>query len=220
MKFSIVQSPKSKVQGAAEGARTQKDFRRWRLDIGPGDEGVALVITLIMLSVITFLAVAFLVLSQRENASSTIALDQKTAHMAADTAFNRVCAELLVDAMVNTNFQSFGIKVSTNFINYNGFNPGLNPQNPTNVNYDRVVNSVNTPLNQAQWIANIASLEFNPRAPVFVTTNSGTGSNEFRFYYDVNRNGRFDTNGLWPIVVLDVAGNPAYLTTNGSGFFV
>src|SRR5579862_5642194 len=118
MKFSIVQSPKSKVQGAAEGARTQKDFRRWRLDIGPGDEGVALVITLIMLSVITFLAVAFLVLTQRENASATVAMDQKTSHMAAESGFQRACAELLADGMATTNFQNFSLKVSTNYINF------------------------------------------------------------------------------------------------------
>ena len=239
MKLSRVKRPTPKPQRATGPAGAREYFGRWALDSGPRPcqnlgtwnlelgtsprSGVALVVTLIMLSIITFLAVAFLVLSQRENASSNTAMDQKTAKMAADSAFNRVCAELLADAMVNTNFQNFGMKVSTNYISIMGFNPGLvNPLLPNNVNYDYLTNAYGLggpPLaSQAQWQQNIASLEFNPRAPVFVVTNPGTGAMDFRYYIDLNQNGHFERNGLWPVVVADpsVANTFDYITTNGS----
>src|SRR6185369_13499130 len=44
-----------------------------------GQQGVALVVTLIMLSVITFMAIAFLVLSRGERSSVTTATDQSLA---------------------------------------------------------------------------------------------------------------------------------------------
>ena len=141
-----------------------------------------MVITLIMLSIITFLAVAFLVLSQRENKSASIAMDQKTAHMAVDTAFNRVCAEILADGMVHTNFQFFGIKVSTNYINYNGFNNSATALfNPTNVNYDHEINNQPYLGGTVELWRNLSDLEFNPRAPVFVQTNSATVPPSFGF---------------------------------------
>jgi hypothetical protein len=232
MKLSKVQSPASKVRRAARaalvskdsgrwasdfGRRTRKNFGAWSLELGASPrDGVALVITLIMLSIITFLAVAFLVLTQRENKSATIAMDQKTAHHAADTAFQRVCSELLVDGMVHTNFQFFGMKVSTNFINYGGFIDGLSPSDPRNVNYDHETNNIGFMGGAVEWERNISDLLYNPRVPVFPVTNAGTGAREFRFYLDLNRNGRFDTNGLWPVIAFDNMGNPSYVTPNNS----
>jgi len=196
MKLSKVQGPKSKVQ---------RDVR-----------GVALVITLIMLSIITFMAVTFLVLSQRERSSVNGATDQKIARNASDAALARVSTELLTRIMLQTNFQDFDLMVSTNYINNNGFTDGQ-PPDPRNVNYDYETNRVPYAGGPVEWERNIANLLYNPRAPVFVETNAGTHASEFRFYRDENRNGRYDRNGSWPVVVNDLANNPAYLSTNASG---
>ena len=47
---------------------------------------------------------------------------------------------------------------------------------------------------------NQANLLYDPRPPVFVVTNAATGASEFRFYLDLNRNRRFDTNGSQPVI--------------------
>jgi len=182
----------------------------WYLPSSFGDrDGVALVITLIMLAIITFMAVTFLVLSQRERSSVTGATDQKIARDASDSAFARVCSELLTHMMLHTNFQDYGLQVSTNYINYDGFQPSIS--SPTNVNYDYIING--GALNNAGQVdQNIANLLYNPRPPVFVVTNAITGQTDFRFYLDLNRNGRFDTNGIWP----EISANPARPYFNGT----
>jgi hypothetical protein len=158
------------------------------------ERGIALVITLILLSITLVMAIAFMALSKRERNAVTTTTDTAIARQAADSALaqaqNRVMANLLA-APGGAN--SFGLLVSTNYINGYGFVTGL--ANPTNVNYDRL--STGGQLATAgEWNQNIANLWFLPRAPVFVVTNHFTGSNEFRFYIDLNRNGRFDGNGM------------------------
>ncbi len=153
--------------------------------------GIALVITLILLSVITFMAVTFLVISRREKGSVTTTTDTATARYAADTALAAAEAQIIANMFVSgnngaTNPYNFGLLVSTNFINANGFAPGYN-----NVNYD--YDAAGNPLTFDQLRANLTNLLYSPRAPVFV-------GNEFRFYLDLNRNGMFDTNGLVPNV--------------------
>jgi len=126
-------------------------------------DGVALVITLIMLSIITFMAVTFLVLSQRERSSVNTATDQKMARNATDAGLARVSAELLTRIMFHTNFQDFDLMVSTNYINLSGLNGG-SPGNlsPTNVNYDYLLGGAPI-LNSQDRNVNIASLLYNPR---------------------------------------------------------
>jgi hypothetical protein len=46
---------------------------------------------------------------------------------------------------------------------------------------------------------NLANLFYDPRPPVFVT-NRQTGVADFRYYLDLNRNSRFDTNGFLPVI--------------------
>src|SRR5882724_1793672 len=124
----------SKVQGPSSFAKATEDKRsKVQRDV----RGVALVITLIMLSIITFMAVTFLVLSQRERSSVNGATDQKIARNASDAALARVSTELLTRIMLQTNFQDFDLMVSTNYIYDRGFTGG-DPVNlsPTNVNYD------------------------------------------------------------------------------------
>ena len=220
MKVSRVQSPRSKVQSRTGKSRAFFNLGRWALDFGlppsrlGGRKGIALVITLIMLSIITFMAVTFLVLSQRERSSVSTATDQKIARDASDTAFSRVSAELLTRMITHTNFQDFDLLVSTNYINSVGLNPVFPaPLNPTNVNYD-YLNGAGGPLDSQSRDINIASLLYNPRPPVYVVTNNNTGQADFRFYLDLNRNGRFDTNGTRPVISSD-PGFPFFSATNG-----
>ncbi|MEI2727029.1 MAG: hypothetical protein V9H26_27075 [Verrucomicrobiota bacterium] len=159
------------------------------------ERGVALIVTVIMLSVITFLAVAFLALMGREKGSVKTATDQTIARLAADTARERAQAELLATILATTNPANFDLLVSTNFINWNGFDPGA-VNNLTNVNYDYQLNK--SPLTGPQALANLASLYYNPRPPVFIT-NRLTGVTEFRFFNDLNRNGRPERTGFWPL---------------------
>jgi hypothetical protein len=56
-------------------------------------------------------------------------------------------------------------------------------------------------------------LFYSPRPPVFIPVGSN-GSNDFRFYVDLNRNGRYDPNGLQLVISPD-PNNPYY---NNNGF--
>jgi len=60
----------------------------------PSQRGVALVITLIMLSVITVVAVAFLAISRRERATVTQKANSVDAELAADSA--HTCAHTIL----------------------------------------------------------------------------------------------------------------------------
>src|SRR5215469_6421479 len=82
-----------------------------------GERGIALVITLIMLAVITFMAIAFLVLSRGERSSTATATDQTIAKLAANNALERAQVELVTPMIASGNFASGGLMVSTNFIN-------------------------------------------------------------------------------------------------------
>jgi hypothetical protein len=166
--------------------------------------GVALVITLIMLSVITFLTVAFLAISRRDRASVTTSISQTDSHLMADTALARFQSELTARMMTANSLQSYDLMVTKNFINPNGYDPALG-LNTTNVNYDYRVDG--NPFVNNDRLFNIANLFYDPRPPVFISTNRDrTLPPDFRFYLDYNRNRRFETNGLQPVVI-DEVGN-------------
>jgi len=160
--------------------------------------GVALVVTLILLSVITFMTITFLVISRREKGSVTTTTDQNIARLAADAALERAKAQMLAPMLAFTNKFALDFLVSTNFINRAGFFPGVS--HPTNVNYDWRW-SDGQPLNRDDLLQNITNLFYDPRVPVFVRTNRTLiASNDFRFYLDLNRNGKDDANGLLPVI--------------------
>lgn len=156
------------------------------------EKGVALVITLILLAVITFMAITFLVVSTAERGSVTTQTDLNIARLAADTARDRAIVEVLAPLLSTGNEFNYGLLVSTNFINPGGFTSGV--YDPLNVNYDYT--TAGTPLGANDALLNLANLYYNPRPPVFVVTNSFSGSNEFRYYLDWNRNRIFDPSGL------------------------
>jgi hypothetical protein len=181
----------------------------------PSERGVALVITLVLLSVITFMAVTFLVVSRSQHGAVSIETDQQIARMAADTARERAIAELLAPIMTWNNEFNYGLLVSTNYINTVGYDQTLplGTVYPLNVNYDYTI--AGAPLTLNQQLQNLANLLYNPRAPVFIT-NSAYGSNEFRFFLNLNRNTdfagnqRFDPTGLLPVIVQPNLPGPLY----------
>jgi hypothetical protein len=168
---------------------------------------VALVITLLLLSVITFLAVAFLAMSRRNQSAVTASLDTTTAQAMAGAAQARAQAEIMAQILASGDALQYDYMVSRNAINPAGFNNKSNKvYNPDNVNYDYLANtgtptSPGTPMTnsgneQTAWVQNIANQFYDPRPPVFVVTNPAYPNNyDFRFYVDINRNERFETNG-------------------------
>jgi hypothetical protein len=151
------------------------------------ERGVALIITLILLSVTLVMAVAFLAISRRERGSVATESDATTAKFAADSALAHAEARMVAQILVTTNPYVQPLLVSTNYYNANGFTNGS--ADLLNVNYNYVNNNGGPLTTAAQIEQNIANLYFNPRPPVYY-------SNDFRYYLDLNRNGRYDTNGV------------------------
>ncbi len=163
---------------------------------------MALIITLILLSVITFMAIAFLVISRSRKSSVGMTTDQTVALGAADAAMARAEAQVLAPMLAWTNPFNVGLVVSTNFINPVGFTRGSGAAyvSPTNVNYTYANGFALNPGGDA--LQNLANLEYDPRPPVFVT-NYLQGGYDFRYYLDLNRNGAFDPSG-WVGVTNDL----------------
>ena len=161
--------------------------------------GVALIITLILLSVVTFMAITFLALSRRERSAVSTVTDTASARLAADAALANAEAQIMANVLSTTNPYNFGLLVSTNYINPEGYIPALGA-NPTNVNY---YDSSGNFLSGNHFLQNLENLYYSPRPPVFIVTNSA-GSNDFRFYLDLNRNGMYDRSG--PILETNILG--------------
>ena len=85
--------------------------------------GVALIITLILLSVVTLMAIAFLALSRRDRNAVTTVTDTASARLAADAALANAEAQIVANVLSTTNPYNFGLLVSTNYINRYGYNP-------------------------------------------------------------------------------------------------
>ena len=192
---SNIQHRTSNIQ-PVRGGRHPFEVERWTLNVGcfrSAERGIALIITLILLSVTLVMAVAFLAISRRERGSVATSTDTTTARLAADAALSQAEGQIIASAFAATNANAYGLLVSTNFINRFGFVPGV--ANPTNVNYDYL--AAGGRLNQNQFLQNVANLYYLPRAPVFIATNQTPGFPlDFRFYLDLNRNGQFEDTGL------------------------
>ncbi len=169
------------------------NFRRGRGRVVAGSQfairnsqfrsGIALVITLILLSVTLIMAVAFLAVARRERKAVSTTTDTAIARLATDAALAAAEAQIAVNLLATNNYiYNFNLLVSTNIV--------VNPAVPYNATVP-------------EWATNL-----QPRPPVFVSTNGGL---DFRYYLDLNRNGKGDANG-W---VADVDGSGALLgTTN------
>jgi len=71
----------------------------------------------------------------------------------------------------------------------------------------------------SDWAQNIANLQYDPRPPVFVMTNPAY-PRDFRFYVDINRNGRFETNGYIPTVTNESGALGPNAIMNGEPEFI
>jgi hypothetical protein len=164
--------------------------------------GVALVVTVIMLSVVTLMAVAFLAVSRSQKAAVTVVQDQSDARLMAGTALQRAQAEVVGRMLATTNKFAYGVSVSTNYYSPAGFRSGV--LHPTNVNYAYASGTV---LSDQDRRLNAANLFYFPRPPVYLVTNDAVAAPlDFRFYVDFNRNQRYEATGLLP--VLGVNGQP------------
>jgi len=192
----------SKVQGPGSKVIEMRDER-----------GVALVITLILLSVITFMAITFLVVSRGEKSTVGSITQQTTARLAAEAAFETAQSGIMVPPLAFSNLFNPRFLVSTNYINSQGFNTaGALRGYLTNVSYTYPNGA---PLNNFNdTCQNIANLFYLPSVPVYVT-NRLYGSNQFSSYLDLNRNGRFEPSG-W-VVQTNALGQPI---PTGSNSFV
>ncbi len=174
------------------------------------EKGIALVITLIMLSVVTFMAIVFLAVTRRERGAVSMASDRTGAQLMAEAALARAQAQAVSQMMASTNVFDYNFFVSTNYYQSAGFKKQRNTTpDPTNVSYTYPSGSV---VVGADLFQNIANLQYDPRPPVFVTRSDINTNSDFRFYLDFNRNGRFETNGLQPII----AANGNFVATNGT----
>lgn len=183
--------------------------------------GIALVVTLLMLSVITFLAVAFLVLTRGHRSAVTVTIDQNTARTMSEAAVARAQTEIIARMMGQQDMLSYDYMASHNYVSAGGFVSGV--ADPNNVNYQTNASGAamsSGPTGAKDWAQNIANLFFDARAPVFVQTNPSSPNTDFRFWVDVNRNGKFETNGYLPVLdnnglpILVGAGAGAAIQTN------
>jgi len=160
--------------------------------------GVALVITLIMLSVITIIAVAFLALSQRERASLSQTLTGTEAELMASTGLERAKSHALAEvaAYLSTNTQI--VNGRAQYPRPQGTDLAVSQAYTDNRTYF----GTNWNMNDAQYEA-LTNLVYDPQVPVFNTNRNGQF--ELVDYLDLNRNGRFDPTGL--IEVRDNNGN-------------
>ena len=169
--------------------------------------GIALVITLLMLSVVTITAVAFLAVSRRERASVATYAEQIDARFVADAGLNHAQGRLTSRMAARTNRLAYGgFLVSTNYINPY-FELGLsfldnrNYRLLTNVAYYRTNGTpyfdLSTAGGRQDYAGMLGNLYYDPRPPVFVQTNRNPArALDFRYYLDLNRNGQFETNGV------------------------
>ena len=73
-----------------------------------------MIITLILLSVVTFMAITFLALSRRERSAVSTVTDTASARLAADAALANAEGQIMANALSTTNPYNFGLLVSTN----------------------------------------------------------------------------------------------------------
>jgi len=175
--------PQCRVGDRRSSPRSDRgqDARADRLEARPTTQrGVALVITLILLAVITTLAIAFLALTYRETAAVDSLARTTDSEMACDSALERAKAEILAPFARNDTNNAYKFPWATNGIETMG------PDFMVSVAWNN------------NWLAPQGMI-VNPSPPVFVNTNRSSGPAglfENRFYLDLNRNGYFEDTGF------------------------
>ena len=125
------------------------------------ERGVALVITLIMLALVTFMTVVFLAVSRREKASVGVTADIVSARLMTDAALARAQSEIASRMLASGNPFDYDLIVSTNYYNPNGFT--ANNTNAANVNYERMQGGgAMGRWDLVNWAQNIANYSTKP----------------------------------------------------------
>ncbi len=162
--------------------------------------GIALVITLIILSVILVITFALLAISRRERSSVTTNQQLADAEYMANAGLERAKAVLAAQILGRTNMAAGGVVAPTLF---DQKVPGrflLNTAVERRVGGDLLVStSTNSTDPKAFAPGYITNLQYDARVPVFVQTNFANSSAplDFRFFLDLNRNGLFESNGFF-----------------------
>ncbi len=154
--------------------------------------GVALVATLIMLSLVTFMVVAFLGVARRERRSIEAVTSAGEARTAMETGLARAQADVIARLVTFGDKWNYGLLVPTNYQSA-GFVGNL--ASSANVNYTNAM-----ALGLGGWLTNLGNLQFDARAPVFspnytnITPYDVLASepNQGRYYLDFNRDGMFE----------------------------
>jgi hypothetical protein len=152
-------------------------------------DGVALVATLIMLSLVTFMTVAFLGVARRERRAVQAVLGQGDARDAMGAALEHAQADLVGRLLQLDDPWAYGLIVSTQYMNPFGLNANVHPTN------------VNAYFN-AGSLVNLGNLQITPWVPVFdddftngidkTFPNRGIEGAMGRFYLDFNQNKFFE----------------------------
>ena len=152
--------------------------------------GVALIITLILLAVVTFMALTFLAISRRERGAVTTATDTASAKLAADDAL--AAAEAQIVANVARHHQSLQLRPARLDQLHQSQRIWTGVANFTNVNY----------YYYQEWRSRAPirsrAMIFSKTLPICITSRARRCSSDqcqserpvdFRFYLDLNRNG-------------------------------
>lgn len=161
-----------KSAGAGRGRNSRCDGPHARVH---AQSGVALVVTLILLAIITTLTIAFVALTHRETANVAAASSTTDAEFAAEAALERAKAEILA--------------------RFARENAGTN--NGNLISGPEMMVSVAVDQNRFSP----AGAFVDPSPPVFVNTNPPglNGPLDDRHFVDLNRNRYYDETGLVPI---------------------
>ena len=164
------------------------------------EQGIALVITLVMLAVVTVMAIVFLAVTRRERSSVKLAEETAIAKDLADAAMERAKAEAIGGMNTSGSKLHYDIFNSRTFFNPNGFDPSKGRTN-TNVGPVRDWPAIRQ-NNEKQYLTLLGNLQYDPAVPVHIQTNQN-GQGDFRFFLDFNRNRQFETNGILPVLNLN-----------------
>ena len=172
--------------------------------------GVALVITLILLSVILVVTLALLAISRRERSSVATAQNIIDAEYMANAAMERAKATLAVQIISRTNMAGGGMGGPVFF----PVDPIKNPVRfalvtaaDRRLGGDLLVSTSTNSIDPSDYKPSyITNLQYDARVPVFIRTNrtlSPAPPLDFRFFLDLNRNAQFESNGFFPIFDLN-----------------
>lgn len=173
-----------------------------RLTHASRPRGVALVITLIMLSVILVITFALLAVSRRERSSVTTGQHLIDAEYMANAALERAKATVAAQILGRTNMMAGGFGRPI-------YSPEINPDPKSLTPLDArmggdllvsVAASTNWP-DPGQYLQYLTNLQFDASPPVFVQTNRNDSRAplDSRHFVDLNRNGLFESNGFFAL---------------------